>query len=208
MNIRNVTWMNANASNVSIPTAYAAIAAAIAARSHPRSDSSRFASRAEPPDGPDEEPEPAEESDDARSDQRPEPLVVEDVRLDAAGVEVDDLGAEALAEHRLPLPELESRGRGPRGVRCRAVSALACCSATRPPAGRNDCLIAPSVPGSAKWIATGTTSSAGHSRRVSRGRSQRNTTPTTTNMTIPVREIVDAHAAARAPAQNSQRRWR
>ncbi len=46
MNIRKVTWMKPNASNVSIPTAYPAADAATAVGSQPRGDASRRASRA------------------------------------------------------------------------------------------------------------------------------------------------------------------
>ena len=54
-------------------------------------------------------------------------------------------------------------------------SALPRCSAMSPPGGKNEFLMAPSVPGSATCVRTTAATSAGQRRRVSRGRSQRKT---------------------------------
>ena len=75
------------------------------------------------------------------------------------------------------------------------------------PGGANEFLIEPSVPGRATWITSSAGNSAGQSRRVSLGRSQRNTTPTTTSIRMPVRETVDEHATTSTSAQAHQRRW-
>ena len=48
-------------------------------------------------------------------------------------------------------------------------------------------------------------SRAGHRRRVSRGRSQRKTSPTTTSMTTPVRDTVESTPTTSAPVASHQR---
>ena len=63
-----------------MPTAYAATAAVIETSSQPRVGVVPLRLGAEPPHGAREEPEPAEEAEHAGLEQRPEPLVVEDVR--------------------------------------------------------------------------------------------------------------------------------
>ena len=99
--------MKANASKVSIPTPYAATPAVIAVRSQPRSDVVPFGLPTEATDRADEEPDPAREADDPGREQRSEPLVVEDVRLDPAGIGVDDVRPVPLPEDRLLRPQLE-----------------------------------------------------------------------------------------------------
>ena len=156
---------------------------------------------------PDEEPEPAEEADASGLEQRPEPLVVEDVRGDDTRVRVDDARAESLSEERLPPPLLEA---GPR-------------SASRPlPLARRSLLLGDEAAGREERLLDRAERAreheldddqrdeerAGQRRSVSRGRSQRKTSATTTNITMPVRETVDAQAAASTNAQSIQRRCR
>ena len=108
--------------------------------------------RAEPAHDADEEPEPAEEADRAGLEQRPEPLVVEDVRVGCRGRSRRRRGCRSPG--RAAASACHSCSAGPRSAsRPLPLSpGIDCCSATRPPGGRNDCLIAPSVPGSTSLI--------------------------------------------------------
>ena len=74
----------------------------------------------EPPDRASEEPKPTDEPDHPDLEQRPEPLVVDDVVLRGGAGRVDDAGRVALPEERLELPFLETRPQGPRGARFRS----------------------------------------------------------------------------------------
>ena len=139
--------MNAKASYVSIPTPYAAIPAVIAVRSQPRSEVSSLRLLPEATDRADEEPQPAEEADDPRREQRSEPLVVEDVRLDPARVGIDDVRPVSLRRGPAGASRLE---RGPEVGEPAAAARVRAPVLLRDEAagGKNDFLIAPSVPGS------------------------------------------------------------
>ena len=105
----------------------------------------------------------------------------------------------AAASTREARPEV---GEAAAAARARAD----CCSATRPPAGMNDSLSAPSVPGSTKWM---TTSDEDERRpqpaRLARAAARGTRSATTTSIMIPVRDTVDAHAddQQRAPTRSS-----
>ena len=133
-----------------MPTANAATLAAIETSSQPRSESSSLRLLAEPPHDAREEPEPAEEAERAGLEQRPEPLVVEDVGARAADV---SRRRRACRSPRRRAASASTRcSAGPRSASrpLPLAPGIDCCSATSPPAGRNEFLIAPSVPGSTK----------------------------------------------------------
>ncbi len=80
---------------------------------------------------------------------------------------VDDAGAEALPEERLPHRLAEPGAEvGDAAAAARSPASVSC-SATSPPGGKNAVLSEPSVPGSAKWIAMSGGKSSGPQRRFS-----------------------------------------
>ena len=170
MKRRNVTWLKENASNVNMATAYADTDAVVASSSHPRCvRSARAAAPARRMKRTNIQTE-GERADQARLDEHSEPLVVEDRCIGLWIVSVAVVTRVANPSPKIGCGAHSLLRVGP-GLRRRACPTGAfCCSAIRPPSGKNDALRLPIVPGLRNGVTSKIGSRAGHNRFICRGR--------------------------------------